>query len=254
MVEILIGKVLPAIGDICLFFISVYTFRLTIFPKKLRFIGFRPSFSTFDGNSLEITLENRALSPVVVQAISLVQDDYCVKIFSEDDENCETCIIDGFKTAKIKMIPYSQISCDGAELNFHNFKKMYLVVETPRGKQYLNFARGPQKRFLWIQEKLHPPKSARVVRDYINGKIVKPYIRYAVIYVDKSGNQHTVFIHKAGVMSEMLFGHNTLPKEIIDDREKLYEYFEKEFSQYDIPFGIKGLNNKNRRLIIPDDQ
>lgn len=48
----IIKDLFSIVGDICLFIIAVYTFRLTVFPKKLRFIGYRPSFSTFEGDSL----------------------------------------------------------------------------------------------------------------------------------------------------------------------------------------------------------
>ncbi len=248
--KILFEIILPAVGDICLFFISVYTFRLTIFPKKLRFIGYRPSFSTFEGDSIEITLENRALSPAVIQSVTLVLDGNSINVFSEDDEDCEVCIIDGFKTGKIKMVPYSQIHIQDGELDFHHFKEWYLVVETPRGKQYLTFVHGPKKYFLGFHAKLHPPKLATVSRNYCNGKIIKPYIRYAVIYKDKSGDTHTIFIHQAGIMSEALFGYNALSKNVLDDKEKLYAHFNMEFSKYGIPFGIRDLADKDENIII----
>lgn len=229
--------ILPVVGDVCLFFISVYTFRLTILPNKLRFIGYRPSFSAFEGDSVEITLENRSLSPAVIQSISLVLDEHIIEIFSERDS--EPCIIDGFKTGKIKMIPYSRIYIEDGEIDLHTFKKWYLIVGTPRGKQYLSYAHGPKKRFLKFYNKRHPPKQASVLRNYYNGKIVKPYVRYALVYKGRNDDIHTVFIHKSGAMSEAPFGYNGLPKEVVADKDKLYSHFEGEFSKYDIPFAIK---------------
>ena len=62
----------PTIDGICLSFITYYTFRLTVFPKKLKFINFRLSGSAFDGDALEITLENRSLCPAVVESVDLI--------------------------------------------------------------------------------------------------------------------------------------------------------------------------------------
>ena len=39
--------ILPTIDAICMSFIAYYTFRLTIFPKKIKFINVKQSFSVF---------------------------------------------------------------------------------------------------------------------------------------------------------------------------------------------------------------
>lgn len=253
IVDTLLNKVLPAVGDLCLFFISVYTFRLTIFPKKLRFIGYRPCFSAFEGDSLEITLENRALSPVVIQSVSVVSDGYAIKIFSEKDEDDDgPCIIEGFKTGKIKMVPFSSICDEEGEISFGIDKDIYLVVDTPRGKQYLNYSGDPKKYFLKLREKFNPVKHAIVKRNYFNGKILKPYVRYAILYADRQKNTHTVFVHQSGLMSEMLFGYNGLTEDIVDSKETMYAHFEKEFSKVNLPFDIKEFTNTDSLIIEYD--
>lgn len=246
--DILFNNVLPAVGNLCLFFISVYTFRLTVFPKKLRFIGYKPSFSTFEGDSLEITLENRALSPAVIQSVSLVQNGYTIKVFSDDDG---ACIIDGFKTGKIKMIPFSAIYSEEEEISF-DIKEPYLVVATTRGLQYLNYAGAPKRYFLRLREKLHPVQQTVVKRNYFNDKILKPYVRYAILYADEQKNTHTVFVLQSGVMSEMLFGYNGLTEDIVSSKETMITHFEKEFSKYDIPFGIKEFTNTDSLIVEYD--
>lgn len=247
VVKTIINDILPAIGNLCLFFISVYTFRLTIFPKKLRFIKYRPSYSTFEGDSVEITLENRALSPMVVQTVSLVSDGYVIKIFSEDDDG--TCIIDGFKTGKIRMDPFSFIFTEEGEISFGIEKELYLIVKTPRGKQYLNLVGAPKRYFLRLREKLYPPKHTIVKRNYFNDKILKPYVRYAILYADKNGNTQTVFVHKSGYMSDTLFGYNGLTEAIVATKETMYAHFEREFSKYNTSFSIKEFINPNDFIV-----
>lgn len=249
--DVLLNTVLPAVGNLCLFFISVYTFRLTVFPKKLRFIGYKPCFSMFEGDTVEITLENRALSPVVIEAVSVVLNGYSIKIFSEED-NEEPCIIDGFKTGKIKMEPFSCIYTEEGEISFGIDKSVYLVVDTPRGKQYLNYAVGPQKHFIKLREKSNPTKRATVKRNYFNDKILKPYVRYAILYADEQKNTHTVFVLQSGVMSEMLFGYNGLSEDIVSSKETMITHFEKEFSKYSIPFSIKEFANTDSFIVEYD--
>lgn len=251
ILNILFNNVLPAVGNLCLFFISVYTFRLTIFPKKLRFIGYKPCFSMFEGDSLEITLENRALSPVVIEAVSVVLNGYSIKIFSEE-ENDGPCVIDGFKTGKIKMEPFSFIYTEDGEISFGIDKNVYLVVDTPRGKQYLNYAVGPRKHFIKLREKSNPTKQTTVKRNYFNDKILKPYVRYAILYADEQKNTHTVFVLQSGVMSEMLFGYNGLTEDIVSSKETMITHFEKEFSKYDISFGIKEFTNTDSLIVEYD--
>ncbi len=249
ILERLVKDILPVVGDLCLFFISVYTFRLTVFPKKMRFIRYNMCCSTFEGDSLEITLENRALSPMVIQSVSVVQKGYLIKIFSQDDED-DPCIIEGFKTGKIKMIPFSAIDSQDGEITFGLTKGLYLIVETPHGKQYLNYVGAPKKRFLRLREKFNPVKPTTVKRFYFNEKILKPYVRYAISYADACGNTHTIFVHKSGLMSEAPFGYNGLSEDIASSKDNMYAHFEKEFSKVNLPFEITEFTNTDD--LIPE--
>lgn len=239
----IIRELFSLVGDVCLFAITVYTFRLTVFPKKLRFIGYRPSFSTFEGDSLSITLENRSLSPVVVQSVYMLFGEYYIQIFNSDDDG--ECIIEGFKTSTIVMNPFSKITINGDEVSFHEVKDLILRIDTPRGVQYVAFAHGPRKRLTLLARKIKdakmknfPLKMGLVKRSYFNKKIVKDYVRYALVFKEKGGEQHTVFIHKSGFMSEAPFGYNGLPKDLVEDKTRLQKHFENEFAKRDTPFGL----------------
>lgn len=242
----MIKDLFSLVGDICLFAIAVYTFRLTILPKKLRFIGYRPSFSTFEGDSLAVTLENRSLSPVVVQSMHLLYGEYYIQIFDSDDDG--ECIVDGSKTATIVMKPYSKIAINGEEIKLHDVKNLALRVVTPRGIQYIAFANGPQKRLALLMRKAKDTKmknqlvkTGTVYRNYFDNKIVKDYVRYALIYKDERGEMCTIFIHEGGLMSSALFGYNGLPKELMEDKTRLQVHFENEFRKRNIPFGLVDL-------------
>ena len=250
MTWIVVRDVFSLIGDICLFAIAVYTFRLTVFPKKLRFIGFQPRFSTFEGDSLTITLENRSLSPTVVQSVQFLYNEHYIDIFKSDDDG--ECIIDGFKTSTIVMKPFSKIVIDEEEFNFHKVRDLILRIATPRGTQYVAFSRGPQKKLTLLALKIkdmkskgRPVKTGLIMRNYFNGVIVKDYVRYALVYVDKDGTQQTVFIHEKGTMSSAPFGYNGLPWELVEDKAKLQIHFEEECKKRNIPFGLIDLRERN---------
>ena len=242
LAQLIFQKVLPTVGDVCLFGISVYTFRLTVFPKKLRFIGRRYLRSTFEGDSIEVLLENRSLSPTVVQSVSLVLDGYMVSLFSEGDNDYEPHVIDGFKTGVIRMEPYSCIYAENRAFDpyrFKNCKNCYLIVKTPRGLQYLSFAHGPRHPFLGLYHRRHPPQHTTINRDCFNDKIRKPYVRYALLYKDTAQTLHTVFILANGFMSETLFGYNSLSPEVVVNKETLCANLEAEFAKHHLCFGVE---------------
>lgn len=247
---IIVREIFSTVGDICLFIIAAYTFRLTVFPKKLRFIGFRPSFSAFEGDALTIVLENRALSPVVIQAVQVICNEYYIEIFDSNKDG--ECIVDGFKTATIEMAPFSKIVINEDEFSFHRARDIALRIVTPRGVQYVPFAHGPQKRLSLfirkikdIREKDYMFKQGLVVRNYFNEKIIKEDFRYALVYKDKAGKEYTTFISKNGMMSDAPFGYNALPENLMVDMEILQTHFEGEFSKCGLPFGLIDLWDRN---------
>ena len=51
--------IVPAIADICLFLIAVYTFYLTVCPRRLKFVGYNVKNHIFAGSTFSVALENR---------------------------------------------------------------------------------------------------------------------------------------------------------------------------------------------------
>ena len=235
--------VLPILGDICLFFITVYTFRLTVFPKKLKFIGFRQSFSAFGGDSFSITLENRSLCPVVVEEVDLVIDSNRIKVFRNSDDG--ECIIEGFKTATIKMQPYSEIISKGGSIktDLMEMENLFLLVRTSRGMQRITYERFSKSRYLTSQKYQSNLKRTTVCRNTYNGKIVVPQAKYALSYVDGNGEMQTLFIHNSGAMSAAPYGYNGLPKELVDDENALRKHFEAEFSERNMSCHLQRVND-----------
>ena len=207
--------IVPTIDAVCISLIAYYTFRLTILPKKLKFIGFKQNFNRFEGDSLEITLENRSLCPCIIESVDLLLGSFKIKVSDQE------CTIDGFKTAKITM---------------------FLLVKTTRGVQrikYESMSKWTYKRLLKKQSKY---KQTTVCRTYHGEKIIVPTVKYILSYIDQSESIQTVFIEQSGLMSNHLFGYNCLSKEIMTDITTLKKHFDSEFKKYNLRYSITEVN------------
>lgn len=226
------------VGDVCLFFIAAYTFRLTIYPKKLRFINFNWGTSTFDGERFQITLENRSLCPVIVESVELEIDSYRVKVFRGE------CTVDAFKVAKIVMEPYSEIVTESGVLDIGSsmLGEMSLWVKTSRGLQHIKYKRE-SKLFLWLLKKQYSEyKPSTVCRHRCNGKLVASGVKYSLSFVDGNGDLQTVFIHKSGTMSAELFGGNRLPNWIMQDEKTIREFFDERFTSAGMEYSFRRID------------
>ena len=225
----------PTIDGICLSFITYYTFRLTVFPKKLKFINFRLSGSAFDGDALEITLENRSLCPAVVESVDLIIGSKKIQFFRGE------CIIDGFKTGKIEMPRYSQIiSADGPiDIDICAMDKISLLVKTTRGIQHIRYETISKMAYRQIQKLEEKYDSTTVCRNHYGDRIVVPGVRYAISYVDHHGEKQIVFIHKSGTMSAAPFGYNGLSDEIMKSEATIRRHFDAEFQKCNLSYHLK---------------
>lgn len=236
------------LGDICIFFITVYTFRLTIFPKKPNIVDFGESFSAFKGDSLHITFENRSLCSIVILEVSIISDLGKLKIYKGH------CIIENFKCVTIEMKPYSAIIDRNGKLVSECFgtKDLYIVVKTSRGTYWI-----PHKKRSWTIKRIHKKLSCydnlQVLRSYYNDLIVKPDFKYALVFSDKAGKINTVFITTNGMMSEALFGYNALTKDIMASEDALKRHFDGEFSRYGLHYALQRIPNKFPFMIQNDE-
>lgn len=233
-----VSRLFSTLGDICVFFITVYTFRLTIFPKKPNIVDFGESFSAFKGDSLHITFENRSLCSIVILEVSIVSDLGRLNVFKGH------CIIESFKCATIEMEPYSVIIDQNGKPVHGCFytKGFYILVKTSRGTQYI-----PYKKNRWTIKKPNKKFShydnLEVLRSYYNDLIVKPDFKYALVFNDNSGNTKTIFITTNGMMSDALFGYNALTKDIMASEDTLKRHFDGEFSKYGLHYTLQHIND-----------
>ena len=229
-----VSKIVPTINAIGISLITYYTFRLTVFPKKLRFVDLRENFSSFGGDSLEITLENRSLCPCVIKNVDIILDGYSIAIFRGE------CTVEGFKTVKIVTEPYTEIDCDNGKIDIDgsSIDRMALLIKTTRGFQHIKYERISKFAYWLNSKKESKYKPTTVYRKMFNGKIVVPDIKYAISFIDGNGELQTIFVHKSGVMSDALFGYNGLTKEIMESEISLKKHFDNEFKTRGLSYSI----------------
>ena len=221
-----IPSVISVLGDICLFFISVYTFRLTILPKKLHFISFSPSFSD-NGNSVTVVLENRSLCTVAVRAVYILQGTCKLKIF---DGNC---LIESFKAADITSEKYSElITDDGSPFQLSPAGKILLCVETTRGDQYIKLDTPMFPRLFKRKRDQYRTVTMHIKQWY--GKIVMPGYKYGLAFKDSGGALHVSFLHTSGFIIDSPFEYNAIPKDWVADDNKVADFFKNELAKHHI--------------------
>lgn len=232
-------SIIASLGDVCLFFIAAYTFILTIFPKKLKFLGFSVSHSAFWGDKIKISLENRALASVCVKAVwVIINDSYRMQIFSERDNGYR--IISSFGVETFVSKPYTKISsADGTELSFSPgiTKKISLIVETTRGEQHIacKLREGAKNRKAQLPTPI-------VFSESFNGTVISSGMEHALVYDDINHIRHTVLIHSSGIMSEPVSDFNSIPEHLMHDEQKLRKFFEKEFRATGLPYSLVQIN------------
>lgn len=236
-IEFLI-RIISIIGDVCLFFIAVYTFRLTIFPKKLKLINMKHSFNAFLGDDIEATFENRSLCPVVIKSVDMVIDSNIIRFYDG-----EPCIVEAFKTVVLKCEAYTNIisQINHKDIDIHSSRKIYFIVETSRGNQYIKHVRVSRIKHYIAKMKEAKLVHAIVCRNECDGTVVSKGVKYVVSFIDERGEEQNVFILSSGYMSKNLFGYNVLAKDIVIDKSKVLEHFESEFAKYNIKFVLKTL-------------
>ena len=227
------------IDSVCIFVITVYTFYLTIFPKKLKFLDYAIHYSAFWGETVKISLENRSLSSVCVRSVSLkVNDEYLIPIFHGHEDGYR--IIDSFHAETFVSKPHTQLyGKDGAELRIDPATegKICVIVETSRGKQTIT-----QK----IKPAPFPRKvevvTARKFTQTFNDIVISKDMAYGLVYYDSEQVKRNVLIHKSGAMSESIGEIQRVPDELMHDAEKLHQYFAKHFRALGYSFTLQPLS------------
>ena len=62
------------LSDSCVLLIMLYTFYLSFWCKKIVFIKYSPTYSTFEGDHLSVLIENHTLSPICLDEVRIIYE------------------------------------------------------------------------------------------------------------------------------------------------------------------------------------
>lgn len=228
----LIKSNLSVISDGCVLLITIYTFYLKFWCKKVKFIQYAPSFKMFKGDSLAVTIENCTLSPICYDAVYIIYGNK-YKLLLEKYDTPQ--IMEPFKTSVVKMEPFSFIE----GITFSQLNKIpekYLEIHTSKSTIYAKL----YKKLRIYNEKIRPLNTVTVVRRYYNNHLVFPNTRYVLLYKEDQ-RVETILIDDNGFMSKTIGWFNAIPKECLNDINKVQEIFNPFFLPLEIVFQIKDL-------------
>lgn len=224
----MIKDVLSIVGDSCIFAITIYTFYLKFWCKKIKFLQYTPSHSIFNGDSLTVTIENCSLSPICFTDVNIIYGNKYRLCISGNDESK---IIEPYKTYVIKVEPFSHL--DGISLfTLNSMRDMYLEISTTRGIVYAKFLQHTQ---IGKNKKL---QEITICRKFFNNHLIFPDTRYAILFLEKNETQ-TVFVNDKGIMSKSIGGFNGIPPECLEDEKQIAEIFSEFFTSLGRPFRVE---------------
>ena len=201
-------------ANMCILVITIYTFFITFISKRIKFRSITVSNSHSEGNSFSVVLENKTLSPMLIDDINLIiENQYKVKIKRFDSP----LILEPFTAKKVTSAKHSYtVPHLGAAIGH----KSVLEVNMSGKKIYLplyNKTPKVSKQMKKISE------NVMTITNTHNGKIVPEFAKYA-LSVSKDDWNTTVFIFESGGMTGEILGYNGLPEEVVKEKVKLVEY------------------------------
>ena len=209
-------------SDISILLITLYTFRLTFISKKIKVLSYGTTCDK-DGNSYNLIIENRSLSPIVVKSVSMIVDKkWKLGIIKYK----KPLIVNPFSTEYIEKNKYGYIE---HEEEFR-FEDVVFEIETSKGKYYIPF----NKRFSKISKELKKITSNVNCFNYMyNNKIILPEAKYIVDIYKNKDFVDTIFILKSGLMTDSLNGIDKISIKNIDSKSEVVEEIERIISETD---------------------
>lgn len=206
-------------ADICMLFITLYTFYLTFIRIRLNFCGIGENNSNSDGKSFYVIIENRFLLPVVINNVNLIMNDkYKICLTEMKDP----LIIESFCAKRVESKKYAKLYPNNVNINFEES-----ILEVITTKKVLYLKLNKKAHISKKMKKMKAPNVCMMTYEY-NNKIVPENAVYSLDYIRDSKN-HTVFIFKSGILTENILGYTAVPVENMNNKKQLEEFLDKFF-------------------------
>lgn len=209
-----------------------YQLWLQIFARKIRVLSCTPSMDSFHGDGFDIVLLNETLTPKSISKVQIVSNN---KYISTIKEFAEPLILEPYKAIKISGDRYMEIRTDRNPIP----ADWYFIVDVDGHTHFIKYKGEINKRNM---SKLVPMSDTGIFRygDEFLSQNVCAVLSYNF---DNEDENHHIFILSNGMMSNMFFNFNCVPKEAMCNITTLRKFFEDEFAlRYNgLQLGIQGV-------------
>lgn len=220
-------------ANMCILAITIYTFFITFISKKIKFRSLSIAHSNSEGNSYSVVLENKTLSPILIDDINLiVENQYKVKVKKFDSP----LILEPFTAMKVTSNKYSYTVPELRIMPDHN---TVLEVKMSGKKLYLPLHKKTPKVSKQMKQS---NENVITLTNTYNGKIVPKFAKYVLI-VSKEDWNNTVFIFETGTMTGEILGYNGLPKEVVKEKGKLVAFLDDWLKPNGIGYFVEEISN-----------
>lgn len=208
-----IEKVASIAGNFGIFCITAYAFWLSYFSKNIKVTSTGSSNDLFFGSSINCTILNKTLSPLIIeQIIGVYENKYAITI--KDFKN-NPLVIEPFRSASILGDKYTDLSD-----KFSTFEDAYFKLITPEKILFIKY-RGK------IKNKKNTIGVSRLV-NYFEHEVLSPSVKYVMTYWYKGTKDvHKIYILDNGFMNQCIKDFNQLPKEILNKPEDMVKFIKK---------------------------
>lgn len=242
------------IGNMCVVAITIYTFYLTFYSKRMKVVGWGMTNSVFEGSQIHFSIHSYFMQTFEIQAISIISGNRSIYLQLE-----QPTIVEPRMTIRIcskqytrftELIDVDEILCE---------RQWGLLLHTRDKVLYTSAKRwdsGIRKKYCYRKHKYHRITICNLEWGNV---VLSDMVRY-VIYV--GGDDTPIFMTEDGRLSRMVSDYNVLekvtgasPKQIRKTIAKLLNiskknmYVEEVFQLEEEPVQLQLLNENGEDLL-----
>lgn len=221
------------LADVFILLITLYTFYITFISQKIKLVSTKISEDLNVANRISVILENKTLSPQIIDNVSMIIDNnYKIVIRSFDIP----LVLEPYKTCKVvsELFSYTE-----PQIDFINILKNDIIIEvsTTRNKIYLQSDNRKPK----IKEKMKsiPYNVTKIINKY-DGKFIPKNAKYA-LRVSNNNWSKTIFILEDGDFTDEILGCNKIESEKLQSVKQLREILDEWLNPFEFKYYIKKL-------------
>lgn len=198
----MIVDIMGFIGNMCVVLITIYTFYLTFFSRKIKIVGCGITNSVFEGCQIHFSLHSHTLQSFEVSEMSVIFQDQSVRLKLE-----EPVIIEPRMTTKIIAERYTRLT-ENIDLDDIMLGKNWgLILRTQNNIIYTSIKKwdlGIRKKHKYRKGYYH---RVGTINQIYGETVISDMVKY-VIWIRLMQYDKPIFMTEDGRMSQTIEGYN----------------------------------------------